>query len=229
MDAERAKDPANVIANGFHAQVQLAGDLLRRASVLQKTQYLRLSRGQVWMGWRLRFEVDVRELPEDADDTMAFVEADGADFDRDAFAGLVDQDYRTVDVLVADHVLRKCFPGAPGLLGRDDGRHLAAADVSDQPSGSRIDPPDDLVFVDDVAWDAHPLEGVGNITADRFQARHGLHSCVNRPGAHRPFWAIFESPSALRCLRYVDAQLACGALRQSASPAWMTYSRPSTS
>jgi hypothetical protein len=119
---------------------------------------------------RLCVSLDIRELAEDPDDAMAFEEADGADFDRDAFAGLVDQDDRAVDVFVADHVLGEGFPGSPGLLGRDDGRHLTATHVSDQPPGGRIEPPDDLVFVDDVARDIHPLEGVRNITADPFQA-----------------------------------------------------------
>ena len=157
------------------------------------------------MEGRLRFNVDVGELAEDPDDAMALVEADGADLDRHAFAVLVDQDDGAVDVFVADHVLREGFPGAPRFLGRDHGRHLAATDVSDQRSRGGIEPADDLVFVDDVAWNIHALEGARNVTANCMQSRHPCDSAVKRTATHRPFWAIFQNEvrqSGVAGLRY---------------------------
>src|SRR4029453_11601103 len=61
-----------------------------------------------------------------------------------------------------------------------------------QPLGGGIEPADDLVFVDDVAWNVHALEGARNITANRLQARHACDSAVKRTATHRPFWAIFQ-------------------------------------
>src|SRR5512133_4256291 len=115
---------------------------------------------------------------------MALVEADRADLDRNALAVFVDQDDRAVDVFVADHVLREGFPGASRFLGRDHGRHLAATDVSDQRSRGGIEPADDLVFVDDVAWNVHALQGAGNVTANSMQSGYPCDFAVKRTATH---------------------------------------------
>jgi hypothetical protein len=84
------------------------------------------------------------------------------------------------------------------------------------------------------------------------QTRHGPDSVAKQTPAHRPFWAIFQKyerrgevflepieaggrakrrdEARLPCRNLGSyAQWACGTLCQSASPAWITYSRPSTS
>jgi hypothetical protein len=47
MDAEGLEETANVVPDRLSAQVELAGDLLRRASLLQQTEHLDLAGGEV--------------------------------------------------------------------------------------------------------------------------------------------------------------------------------------
>src|SRR6188474_3645814 len=51
VDAERLKDPADVVSDGLRAQVQLGRDLLGGAPLLQKWQHLDLA-GREMRGWR---------------------------------------------------------------------------------------------------------------------------------------------------------------------------------
>ena len=46
VDAEDAKETADVVANGFGAQVKLFGDLLGRASLLEEAKHLGLAGSQ---------------------------------------------------------------------------------------------------------------------------------------------------------------------------------------
>ena len=47
VDAEDAKETADVVANGFGAQVKLFGDLLGRASLLEEAEHLGLTGGEM--------------------------------------------------------------------------------------------------------------------------------------------------------------------------------------
>jgi hypothetical protein len=47
MDAEGSKETADVVPDRLGAQVELGGDLLRRAALLQKTKHLDLARGEM--------------------------------------------------------------------------------------------------------------------------------------------------------------------------------------
>jgi hypothetical protein len=44
VDAERPKKTADVVPDGLGAQVEVGGDLLGRAALLQKTKHLDLTR-----------------------------------------------------------------------------------------------------------------------------------------------------------------------------------------
>ena len=47
MDAEGAEETANVVPDCLGGQVEVGGDLLRRAALLQKTKHLDLARREV--------------------------------------------------------------------------------------------------------------------------------------------------------------------------------------
>src|SRR5262245_31651850 len=47
VDAERSKETADVVPDGLGAQVELRGDLLRRAALLQEPKHLHLTRGEI--------------------------------------------------------------------------------------------------------------------------------------------------------------------------------------
>src|SRR5215471_6618337 len=50
VGADRAHQVADVVAHRFNAELELVGDLLRRATALEKLEDLRLSRSQVELG-----------------------------------------------------------------------------------------------------------------------------------------------------------------------------------
>src|SRR5215203_4228292 len=67
MDSEAPKDVADVVPDRLGAQVQLGGDLLGRAALLQKTKHLDLTGGEMRV-WRCRPIVGAfLDQPEDAD------------------------------------------------------------------------------------------------------------------------------------------------------------------
>ncbi len=67
MDAEGPKKTADVVPDRLGAQVELGGDLLRRAALLQKTKHLDLTGGEM-RGWRCGCVVGaLLEQPEDTD------------------------------------------------------------------------------------------------------------------------------------------------------------------
>ena len=82
MDIERAQDVADVVPHSLGAEVELAGDLLGRAAVLEKAQDLGLPGGQMGVGRRRRVVLfDIQCLPEDADHPPAALERNRADLD----------------------------------------------------------------------------------------------------------------------------------------------------
>ena len=72
MDAEGAEETANVVPDCLGGQVEVGGDLLRRAALLQKTKHLDLARGEV--------RVRRRGLVVGADLLPARVDTSGRDF-----------------------------------------------------------------------------------------------------------------------------------------------------
>ena len=68
VDAEDAKETADVVANGFGAQVKLFGDLLGRASLLNKAKHLSLAGRQCRVRRCGLFVERPRDQSEDADD-----------------------------------------------------------------------------------------------------------------------------------------------------------------
>src|SRR5436190_12577299 len=93
MDAERPQQPADVVPDRLEAQLQLVCDLLRRATSLQETENLDLSRRQHRIRRRIVRLVDIRYLPEDPDDLVPLAQADGADVALDAPAVGPDHDH----------------------------------------------------------------------------------------------------------------------------------------
>lgn len=123
----------------------------------------------------------VGDLAEDSDDVVSAGERYRAHFDGDAVAVVVDEDDGRVGrVQVPEQPAGKELPRAASVLRRDDGRELAAFDVSDEPARSRVHPADHTRLVDEVAGDVDVLERVSDLCLHRLQSggRHvvNLHS-----------------------------------------------------
>jgi hypothetical protein len=82
VNAKRPEDRPNVVADRLDAEVQLGGDLLRRAPAFEQAQDLALARGQARVRRRRRVVLDVFHLPEDADDVVVTRKRDGAHLHR---------------------------------------------------------------------------------------------------------------------------------------------------
>jgi hypothetical protein len=122
---------------------------------------------------RLRLLEDVRYLPEDADDSLALAERDGADLDCQAVSRFVDEDDRRIAYLVLpEQVARVDLPGAARVLGRDDGRELATDLVADNGACGSIHPPDHADVVEDVARYVDMLERAFDVCAHRLGGRY---------------------------------------------------------
>jgi hypothetical protein len=70
VGADRGEDVANVVAHRVDAQVQLGGDLARRAPALEQVEHLRLPGRERKLGMRMRRLDKVLDQPEDADDVL---------------------------------------------------------------------------------------------------------------------------------------------------------------
>ena len=81
----------------------------------------------------------------------------------------------------SEHLLSESVAGAGPVLRCDEGGEVTAADVAEEPLGSRVEPPDDSRRVDDVARDADVLQSLLDVTAD-LQAGDHLGS-VTDPGS----------------------------------------------
>jgi hypothetical protein len=65
VGSERAEQVADVVVHGLRTELELVGDLPRRASALEED--FRLTRSQVELGMFVGLLDDARDLPEDAD------------------------------------------------------------------------------------------------------------------------------------------------------------------
>ena len=144
MDAESPEEPADVVPDRLGAQVELGGDLLRRAALLEKAKYLDLT-GREMRGRHCGLVVgESLEQPEDADHPFTAHERHRADLHGHPRAGRRNQDAGRIRGRGgAEHLPREVLAGAPAVLGRDDGGEVATANVAEKPLGCRIDPPDD--------------------------------------------------------------------------------------
>ena len=70
VGSDRAKQVADVIAHGLGTELELVGDLPRRAAALEELEDLRLTRCQVELGMFVGLLDDVRDLPEDPNDVV---------------------------------------------------------------------------------------------------------------------------------------------------------------
>ena len=166
------------------AQVELGGDLLRRAALLQKTEHLDLTGGEM-RGWRCGAVVGAfLDQSEDADHPFTVHERHRAELHGHPRSGGRDQDAgRVCGRGGAEHLLGEQLAGAAGVLGRDDGGVVAAANVAEKPLGCRIDPADDARCVEDVARDADALQSLLDVAADCQASGH--HGSVADPGRRR--------------------------------------------
>jgi hypothetical protein len=132
-----------VIAHRLGAEVELLSDLLRRATALQQAQDLHLAWSEVRRHGMGRHLLDVRRLPEDADDAVALDERNRADLDARAPAV---RSTTTTDASVTfstPAIFRaKVLASAARLLRRDDRRELTAARVTDETLGRAVHPAD---------------------------------------------------------------------------------------
>ncbi len=176
----------------FGAQVQLGGDLLRRAALLQKTKYLDLAGGEM-RGWRCGAVVGAfLDQSEDADHPFTVHERHRAELHGHPRSDGRNQDAgRLCGRGSAEHFLGEQLAGAAAVLGRDNGGEVATANVAEKLLGCRIDPADDSCFVENVARDADALQSLLDVAAD-CQAR-GHHPKCRRSTAH------VEVADAVRC------------------------------
>ncbi len=87
MDAEGLEETTDVVPDCLIAQVELTGDLLRRAPLLQETKHLDLTRGEV-RGRRCRLFVGATlQESEDADHPFTAHERHRADLHGDPRTG----------------------------------------------------------------------------------------------------------------------------------------------
>jgi hypothetical protein len=190
--------------------MELGGDLLRRAALLQQAEHVDLA-GRELRRWRLGRVVGVSfEQTEDADHPVAVQERNRADLHGHSCSGGRDQDAgRVRGRRRAEHLPGEQLAGTAAVLGRDDGGEVATANVAHKPLGGRIDPTDDSRRVEDIARDADVLQSLFDVAAD-FQAGGHLGS-VAGPATNtnlRP--PAYDSP---------DASSACevGSVRRAAT------------
>jgi predicted amidohydrolase len=170
MNPDRAQQMTNVVAHGLSRQVKLVRDLRSRAATFEQGQYFGLPRRQLELRVRHRLLADVRDLTKDAHDMFAADERYRADLDGQPVAAAVEQhDLRVGDRLVPDNLAGEDSLRTTCFLRRDDGRELAAADVSDEAFTGRIHPADHARCVDHVARYVDPFERL--LDAHRLQHR----------------------------------------------------------
>jgi hypothetical protein len=199
-----------VVPDCVVAQVELGGDLLRRAALLQKTKHLDLTGSQM-RGRRCGVVVGASlDQPEDADHPFTVPERRRADLHghplpggRDEVAGRLAGQGR------AEHLLSESLAGAGPVLGRDEGGEVATANVAEKPLGCGIDPADDSRLVEDVTRDADALQSLLDVAPECQASVH--HGSVTRSS---PAWntqAMPPSPPPL-------AETVREALREVAGP-----------
>jgi len=177
MHTERTKNMTNVVADRLDAQIQLAGDVVRPAAVLEQAEHLGLTGGQMWVSGPRRRLVDIRDLAEDPDHAAALHESDGAHLDSDPLAVCSDDDdLRVMSLPRPSEVAREDLSRATRFLWRDDRSELPPADVAYEPARSGVQPADDPRRVDDVARDADRFEGAFDIPTERLET--GSHEPI---------------------------------------------------
>jgi hypothetical protein len=193
MHAESPQQVADVVPDGFRAQMELLRDLAGGVTFLEEAQDFRLA------GCQMRREVlvcvlflDIGQLSEHADETVALHQGHGADVDADTAAVRAEKnDMRIRHLLGAGDLPREMLARSAGVLRRYDRRELPAADVADEAARCRIDPADDTRRVDDVARNADTLKCSFDVAADLAETRH-LSDCApivaprSSPAVHRP-------------------------------------------
>ena len=133
IDAEGPKKTADVVPDRLSAQMELGGDLLRRAALLEKTKHLDLTGGEMRV-WRCGGVVGaLLEKPEDTDHPFTVHQRHRTDLHGDPRAGGRNQDTGRIGGLGgAEHLLGEQLAGAPAVLGGDDGGELTSANVADK-------------------------------------------------------------------------------------------------
>jgi hypothetical protein len=173
VHAERLQDVTDMIPDRLDAQVQLASDLRGRASLLEQTQDLALSRCQMWMWSGRRLILDIFELAEDPDRVTATREWNSAELDRDAVAVGGQENTAIVGSFSrAGEIPDEDLVAAASLLRGEHGRHVTPTDVAHDAFRGRVDPADDSGAIDDVGRDADAPERLLYVDAEVLQARH---------------------------------------------------------
>ena len=140
VDAERPEETADVVPDRLGAQMELGGDLLGRAALLQEPKHLDLAGVRCGCG-AVACRRGVLQQPEDADDPFTVHERHGADLHGHPLPRRRD---RTPVASVAGAVpstLRVNSSRARRLSsGATTEVIVATANVAKQPLGCRIDP-----------------------------------------------------------------------------------------
>ena len=185
VDAEGPKETTDVVPDRLRAQVELGGDLLRRAALLQQTEHLDLTGREMWVRRCGPVVGAFLEQPEDADHPFTVHERHRADVHGHPGAGARNQDAGRIGGRGgAEHLPGEQLAGAAAVLGRDDGREVATANVADQPLGCRIDPANDSRRVEDVAGDADALQRLLDVAAECQAGGHHGSVAYRRAARH---------------------------------------------
>ena len=174
MHAECPQQVADVVSDGFRAQVELLRDLAGRETLLEETEDLGLARCQMRRENLVRvLLLDIDQLPEHADETVSLHQGHGADLDVDTAAVRAEEnDLRVRHLLGAGDLAREVLTRSAGVLRRYDRRELPAPDVAEETARCRVEPADDTRRVDDVTWNADTLERILDVAADLAEMRH---------------------------------------------------------
>ena len=167
VHAERAQEMPDVVLDRLGTQVELLGDLLGRASLLEQAKHLGLPGCEV-RGGRAGLVVCVTgQQSEDSDDAFTVFQRHRADVQHETRTVGGDQDAgRLGRRRRAEHLAREELACPSPVLGADDGREVPSANVAEQALCRRVDPPDDPVSVEHVAGDRESGQSLFDIAAD---------------------------------------------------------------
>ena len=226
MDAEGPEEMANVVPDCLGGQVEVGGDLLRRAALLQKTKHLDLTRREVRVRRRRRVVGASLEQPEHADHPLAAHQRHRTDLHRHPRTAGRDQNTRRVRGRgAAEHLPGKQLAGTPAVLGRHDGREVATANITEKPLRRRIDPPHDPRRVEDIARNTDTVQSPLDITA-HCQPRHHHRSVADSrrqdtgPEPHRAT-GVHQLPETV-----LPVMVAGRAEEESLDPLWPVVDLP---
>ena len=167
IDTEGLKETADVVPYRLWAQVELGGDLLRRATLLEQTEYLDLAGSEMWR-WGCGAVVGLfLDQPEDADDPLTVHERHRAELYGNPPPAV---ETKTPLASVAGEVPSTFWEKSSRARRLSSG---ATTEVKWRPrtsptsrSAARIEPADNSRIVEHVARDADTVQSLLDVAAN---------------------------------------------------------------